>query len=276
MAAPFLALTVAALVLTVSSPARAQLFEQIGVRAQGMAGAFVAVADDASATWWNPAGRATGAYFNGIVEHGRIEGDGAFGVSVAYPALGLGYYRVRLRSLVVNQFGATVGHSLGEHLVVGSNVKIVRGEQTRGDLDLGAAATFKSARVAIAVRHIGAPDVGTDRNPIELERQVRVGVTHTSTLSSGAMVTSALDADLTKTTTPDGDARHVAAGVEVWPKPRLGVRGGVSANTVGDVRGAASVGASVGVRSGLFLDGFVTRGDDEAKKGWGLALRASF
>src|SRR6267143_6224513 len=59
--------------LVVSAPvtARAQRYEDIGVRAQGMAGAFVAVADDATATWWNPAGLATGAFFNGIVEYDR-------------------------------------------------------------------------------------------------------------------------------------------------------------------------------------------------------------
>ena len=52
----------------VSSPlaAHAQLIEDIGIRAQGMAGAFVAVVDDATATWWNPAGLATGAFFSGV------------------------------------------------------------------------------------------------------------------------------------------------------------------------------------------------------------------
>ena len=262
--------------LTLPSPARAQLYEQIGIRAQGMAGAFVAVADDATATWWSPAGLATGAYFNGIIEHSRADDNGSSGVAVAYPALGLSYYRVHLRSLVLNQIGATVGHSLGEHLVVGSTVKLLRGDQTRGDLDAGATATFGSARVAIVVRHLGAPEVGTDRNPVELERQVRVGAMYTLTLGGGATVTSAIDADVTKTTTSNGDARHVAAGIEVWPRPRFGVRGGVSAHTTGDVRGAASVGASVAARSGFFVDGFVTRGDDTAKTGWGLALRATF
>src|SRR5438094_8616567 len=37
---------------------RAQTFDQVGERAQGMGGAFVAVADDASAIYWNPAGLA--------------------------------------------------------------------------------------------------------------------------------------------------------------------------------------------------------------------------
>ena len=50
------------------SLARAQSDDAVGVRAQGMAGAFTAVAEDATATWWNPAGLAGGAYFNAILE----------------------------------------------------------------------------------------------------------------------------------------------------------------------------------------------------------------
>ena len=46
-----------------AAPADAQSFEALGSRAQGM-GAFVAVADDASAVYWNPAGLASGAYFS--------------------------------------------------------------------------------------------------------------------------------------------------------------------------------------------------------------------
>ena len=43
---------------------RPEAFECIGTRAQGMGGAFVGVADDASAVYWNPAGLAGGAYFS--------------------------------------------------------------------------------------------------------------------------------------------------------------------------------------------------------------------
>src|SRR5262245_30125426 len=147
---------------TYASSALAQMPEAVGVRAQGMGGAFTALADDASATWWNPAGVAAGAYFNSIVDvahqqqprderptpAGAIPGWKADvrGFAVAYPALGLSYYRVqlseisaaspidatagdrqdqgstkvRLRSLTLNEFGATVGQSIGNHLVIAS------------------------------------------------------------------------------------------------------------------------------------------------------------
>ena len=39
----------------------------LGTRAAGLAGAFVGVADDASAVYWNPAGLATGAIVSAIV-----------------------------------------------------------------------------------------------------------------------------------------------------------------------------------------------------------------
>jgi long-chain fatty acid transport protein len=38
----------------------AQSFAAVGTRAAGMGGAFVGVADDASAIYWNPAGLAVG------------------------------------------------------------------------------------------------------------------------------------------------------------------------------------------------------------------------
>ena len=41
---------------------RAQAIETVGERAMGMGGAFVAVADDSTATWWNPGALAAGPF----------------------------------------------------------------------------------------------------------------------------------------------------------------------------------------------------------------------
>ena len=48
----------------------------VGTRAAGMAGAFVAVADDATAVYWNPAGIATGSFVSAVLDigQGRVPG----------------------------------------------------------------------------------------------------------------------------------------------------------------------------------------------------------
>src|ERR1700681_2567194 len=87
-------------VVAIVPSARAQEYEAIGIRAQGMGGAFVAVADDATASWWNPAGLASGAYFNGILEYGRPAlSSPTTAVELAFPALGVSYSRLTISEI---------------------------------------------------------------------------------------------------------------------------------------------------------------------------------
>ena len=153
----------AALVVVSPLPVRAQLYEDVGTRAQGMSGAFVAVADDATAVWWNPAGIATGPFFNALLEKGRITQPetpvvtdparrvGIGGFAVALPSLGASYYRLRIseltpthptepsepgrqddggatqvRSRAFSQLGVTVAQTLWDHVVLGTTAKLVR------------------------------------------------------------------------------------------------------------------------------------------------------
>src|SRR5256712_9705725 len=93
-------------ILVISTPmlARAQTTDAVGVRAQGMAGAFTAVADDATATYWNPAGLAGGALANGLLEYANPDRDfneTVRGVAAAYPALGIAYYRLPVSQIRV-------------------------------------------------------------------------------------------------------------------------------------------------------------------------------
>jgi hypothetical protein len=330
----------AALVLVSAPRAGAQMYEMVGTRAQGMGGAFVAVADDATATWWNPAGIATGALFSTVTERGLFEEpDGApdpgpalrgqaSGFALAYPALGLSYYRWRLseiipasptgapdgdrqdqgvegpvlRSLAATQYGATFAQTITSNLVIGSTLKLVRGglavqadtgapatgaidrahelqvdPETVFDLDVGAMATMGRARVGVSIRHLREPELGEGATRLTLDRQARVGA---SVVSGRAglvdAVIAAVDVDLTKTRTALGDVRHVGGGAEAWLfQRRLGIRGGVSANTVGEVKTSTSGGVSIGAR-GLYLDGALTAGSDESRGGWRLGLRVTF
>src|SRR5436190_10916871 len=59
--------------LFVSTPALAQqIFEAVGSRALGMGGAFVGVADDSTAVYWNPAGLSAGSVGGGTLEWGQL------------------------------------------------------------------------------------------------------------------------------------------------------------------------------------------------------------
>jgi len=328
--------------LVASAPllARAQIYEAVGTRAQGMGGAFVAVADDASATWWNPAGLASGANFSSVIERdsigdpgtpgalGPARQDTASGVAIAFPAFGLSYYRLRvneirpavaastgggqpgrqddgaggvaLRSLMVNKFGVTVGQSLGRHLVVASTLGLLRGgvatgsgtessakqalddagnlnsaSETHPDVDLGAMLSAGSLRIGVAVKHVNEPHFGDGDAGISLDRQARAGL---AIVSKGATpLTLAADLDLTRTPTVNGDVRHIAGGLEGWfAKRRVGLRTGLSGNLIGPAHPSPSAGVSLGLKTGLYLDGAATFGGDQAREGWALALRATF
>jgi hypothetical protein len=152
-AAPVIAaLATTGWLLALTTEARAQSLDAISTRAQGMAGAFVGVADDASAVYWNPAGLAGGAYFSLVLDGngGRAAPDGmaeatsrsGWLLALTTPALGLSYARLQttqvrpasgipershIESLVTQHLGATLVHSLADRVAVGATVKLIRG-----------------------------------------------------------------------------------------------------------------------------------------------------
>jgi len=286
------------LLVFLPSDVTAQTFESVGVRARGMAGAFVAVADDATATWWNPAGLGSNAFFDTTLELGRGSDPArtrAGGFATKVLGLGLSYYRLQLREVraagpiaagpvnredqaVLTLLGVTTGQSVGEHLVVASTLRIAQAGDTHVDLDTGIMASGGGARFGLTVRHLTAPSFGRGADQFELTRQVRAGA---ALVGPGrgpvGNLVLAFDVDLTKTPTAFGDVRHVAAGAEAWGLGRrVGVRGGLSASTIGDANLSPSGGLSLGVRRGLYLDGGITGGSDQARRGWAVGLRATF
>jgi len=164
-------LVAAALVAFTPAAGLAQSFETLGTRAAGMGGAFVGVADDASAVYWNPAGLAKGSYFSLLLDwksdktapDDPVVGAGSTSagvIALSMPAFGLSYYRLRdtavrptlialsggtrpalgdnnVTSLITHHIGATLVQSIGNYLAVGATPKLVRGIAASGVL-LGA------------------------------------------------------------------------------------------------------------------------------------------
>jgi len=286
--------------ISLAPSASAQTFDVVGVRAQGMGGAFVAVADDASAGWWNPAGLAGGAYANLTAEYNQ--GDDAptnpvsRGIAFGYPALGLSYYHLPLNQFhvvsptgqpinsredqgVLNQYGISVGQSIGNHFVLASTIKMMRAADTHAEIDVGGLMTYKMLRVGATVRNLRQSTLLTQTgNTVQLERQMRAGAAltgHTSGQIESAMVS--FDVDLRRTRTMFGEERRVAGGVEIWTKGRMfGLRGGISANTVGDSTPSASGGASLALRRGAYVEGQLTGGSDPSRRGWSSGVRLTF
>jgi len=298
-----------ALLVCAPRPSIAQSIESVGIRAQGVAGAFVAVADDATATWWNPAGLPhSQSFIDGIVEVGR---GGHWGVAFGFPALGLSYYHLNISqirpsastaaggtsrqdhgavgtdlpvtySVDFNQFGTTVGQSLGDHVVVATTVKVMYAQSdTRGDLDLGAMAAFGPVRAGLNVRNVVGGTFGTPGTDVfELTRQARAGVAVTPrTTGSLDRLTLSLDVDLTTAPFEGRDERHVAGGAEAWLRGRrVAVRGGAGVNMISDAGDAAygAVGITVSPFQRCFVDGVASWGPTEARNRWGFDLRVTF
>ncbi len=149
-----------------SGSARAQTYEIVGIRALGMGGAFVAVADDATAVYWNPAGLANSAIVDVPLQ--RVSTSAPFPqdqpvaagggwratttfAGFALPSFAVTYLRTRLQqstsptaeptdsrqtdrpgmaalsSLATDQVGVTLLQTLFANLVAGTTLKLARG-----------------------------------------------------------------------------------------------------------------------------------------------------
>ena len=291
-----------------ATPARAQVVESVGSQALGMGGAFVAVASDNSATWWNPGGLAAGPFLD--VAIGKT--DDASWFALATPPFGLSYYRLQItdaqafkattaqaggnredrgagvpvRSMSVNQLGVTLLRTLIPGVHAGTTLKYLRGAVDGGDaenkfdLDAGVLAVAGSFRLGGVVRNVRDPEFGEEQPAqpaIRLQRQVRVGAAFNPEDATGVPLTVAVDADVRSYSAGSGERRVVALGAEQWvASKRVGIRAGGRFNTVGARDRSATAGLSVSPRPGLFVDGHVVRGGSAEDRGWGVAARISF
>jgi hypothetical protein len=301
-----------ALLLTFPVAVNAQTFGHVGTRAEGMGGAFVAVADDASAVYWNPAGIATGATFDLQVSKGNESG--VF-IGAALPVLGASYYKTRhmtglvtvssspdrqtggsgevpVRTLTTTNFGVTFVQTVVPGLVLGTTARVVRGgidrlepstdprSRTTFDLDAGAMMTAWDLRFGLTARNLRQPEFETEGGMVRMNRQFRVGAALAPrSLPTGVHgpFTLAIDADLTTTADAIGDRRTAAAGGEYWlAKGRVGVRAGVTWSTLGDLAQAYSGGFTVKLPRSLHIDGQMTKVDKGQKNEWNVGARVTF
>jgi hypothetical protein len=229
---------------------------QVGTRASGMAGAYVGVADDATAVYWNPAGVATGALVSVVIGAGgqtvaqgaqliESQQDTAAVVAISAPPLGVAYYRVAtygrsashtavispssreevrrsVQGISTSTVGVSLVQSLGQFVVVGVTPKFMNGssEGASGyafDADAGVMVAIKRIRLGFVARNLTTPSFTVGGGEeVALDREVRVGGAWGSGWTGITRVIASMDVDLTSRPTAYGDRRDVAAGVETW------------------------------------------------------------
>lgn len=298
------------MVLSLILVSQAEAQSSVGVRANGMGGAFVGVADDGTAVYWNPAGLATGALASVNLEFGEFKPDGSGDrvdlnhalVAISLPPLGLAYYRrgvfgerplgtavtaaqgreeVRssVHAFTTSTFAISLLQSLTDYVVVSATPKLMwGGESFTADVDASAMLAINNFRLGVTGRNLTTPAFALDESgaeDVELTTEVRVGGGWGSGWPGHSRVVVAVDGDVLTRATMTGERRDLAGGLETWWfERRLGVRGGLRGSTVGEARGVVTAGASW-MFSGIYLEGYWA-GGEAGERSWGLGLRYSF
>ena len=191
------------------APGTADAQAPLGTRAAGLAGAFVGVADDASAVYWNPAGLATGAVVSAIVtfsldETAPDEPQTAAGerhtggmVALSLPPVGLAYYRVaaygtgastpavtglpsreevrrRVHALTTSTAAVSLLQSVTDDIVVGVTPKFVRASAALGVTT--DARAHDALETASELDGFGSTKVDIDAGVMFARRRFRLGL----------------------------------------------------------------------------------------------------
>jgi hypothetical protein len=193
---------VLALALGVPAIAHGQMvFESTGERALGMGGAFVAVANDSTATFWNPAGLVVGAPASATFGWSRFQGGnpkanpepgltrrtGTLTSIGSWPAgLSYGHFThsslgarddglFTVETLHTSQVGLTILQTLAEGLIGGLTVRYMRGDVVQALSDRPTVEEAFAATDDMQGKRSGALDL--DAGLMADMRRLRVGLT---------------------------------------------------------------------------------------------------
>lgn len=224
----------------IASSASAQATETFGTRALGMGGAFVAVASDSSATWWNPAGLAAGPFLDLAVSRAdqRIDDelparrDLGTGFALTTPPVGISYYRFRLTGLS-DPTGAEgagreeEGSGVPIHVLAGSQFGVTLVQSLAWGVHAGATIKYVSGRSST---HVGDP-AATPSDLLESADALGGGeVNRSFDVDLGFLAVAGplrIGARVRNLFEPDFDAVHVPrqtrVGVAFDPEPVTGV-----------------------------------------------------
>lgn len=230
-----------------------------GARATGMSDAFIAVADDATAAYWNPAGLAqlssrefTGMYsdlgldrvFN-FMNYAHSLGQGAVGVS--WVNSGIKDYELRLEGskdpiatgdMGNNMFILSYGRNLGPKLSVGVNGKVlaekmddVDGKEQSADgigWDIGVLASpIERFSLGVVLADLGISKLEWDSGAKdEVPMKLKAGVAYRPLKSNGLLMAASFVRNF------DQDVTRLDLGTEYKILADLALRAGVSLNRV--------------------------------------------
>jgi hypothetical protein len=147
--------------------------------------------------------------------------------------------------------------------------------QSSGTFDLDASAMFDGRvfRLGWTLRNLRSPSFkGPAGTAIELKRQSRVGL---AILPANGLI-FAVDLDVETDDRLTGPRRMLALGAEHLVAPRFAVRGGARWNLEGPRTAVGSLGVSLALKPGAWLDGHMTQGRARGERGFGFALRAGW
>jgi hypothetical protein len=276
-----------------------------------MAGAFVAVADDATAAYWNPAGLPTGAFLSLLADNTAsrswhdasrpdspgTDGMGTF-VGLSTNTTGLSYYRLRinqierflppgasadfaqqdqwgeatLRSVVTHNLALTTAQLLYPGVSLGSTLRYVRGSF---GVDSGRAGLTTDEWLR------DARDIeGRSQNKVDLDVGLKVGGDRfQAAIVARNLLQPTLEA-------PDGGSvrldRQVRAGIAVRAVGALLLAGDIDLSRSATAHGfrreqpVGAVGVSLALSEGIYVDAQVSRGRDQVEQAWSLAARFGF